>query len=72
MRVRKKNPLPLNIRSNGSYEGKVKGLIEDFEPLTIVQQKKGWGRLEQGGWINLEFVEEVDDVRESEDEAEAR
>ena len=45
----------LNIRSEGSTDGKVQGSYNKGDIITILETKNGWGRTNKG-WIKLEYV----------------
>ena len=45
----------LNIRSEGSTNGKVQGTYNKGDVITILETKNGWGRTNKG-WIKLEYV----------------
>ena len=45
----------LNIRSEGSTNGKVQGAYNKGDVITILETKNGWGRTNKG-WIKLEYV----------------
>ena len=45
----------LNIRSEGSTEGKVQGAYNKGDVITILETKNGWGRTNKG-WVKLEYV----------------
>lgn len=45
----------LNIRSEASTTGKVQGVYDKGNVITILETKNGWGRTNKG-WIKLEYV----------------
>lgn len=45
----------LNIRSEGSSDGKVQGSYNKGDIVTILETKNGWGRTNKG-WIKMEYV----------------
>lgn len=45
----------LNIRSEGSQDGKVQGSYNKGDVVTILETKNGWGRTNKG-WIKMEYV----------------
>ena len=45
----------LNIRSEGSSDGKVQGSYNKGDVVTILETKNGWGRTNKG-WIKMEYV----------------
>ena len=45
----------LNIRSEGSKNGKVQGAYNKGDVVTILETKDGWGRTNKG-WIKMEYV----------------
>ncbi|MDO5545157.1 MAG: SH3 domain-containing protein [Eubacteriales bacterium] len=45
----------LNIRSEGSSDGKVQGSYNKGDVITILETKNGWGRTNKG-WVKLEYV----------------
>ncbi|MBQ7002116.1 MAG: SH3 domain-containing protein [Oscillospiraceae bacterium] len=45
----------LNIRSEGSTNGKVQGQYNKGDVVTILETKNGWGRTSKG-WIKLDYV----------------
>lgn len=45
----------LNIRSEGSQDGKVQGSYNKGDIVTILETKNGWGRTNKG-WIKMEYV----------------
>ena len=45
----------LNIRSEGSKNGKVQGAYNKGDVITILETKNGWGRTNKG-WIKMEYV----------------
>ena len=45
----------LNIRSEGSQDGKVQGSYNKGDIVTIQEAKNGWGRTSKG-WISLNYV----------------
>ena len=45
----------LNIRSEGSTNGKVQGAYNKGDVITILETKNGWGRTNKG-WIKMEYV----------------
>ena len=45
----------LNIRSEGSTNGKVQGAYNKGDVITILETKNGWGRTNKG-WVKLEYV----------------
>ena len=45
----------LNIRSEGSSDGKVQGSYNKGDVVTILETKNGWGRTSKG-WIKMEYV----------------
>lgn len=47
---------PLNIRSTPDLVGNVIGKLLEGDSVKIVEDKDGWGRLEDGGWILLDYV----------------
>ena len=47
----------LRIRSGPGTGYAVTGKLKNGDKVTIVEEKKGWGKLQQGGWISLDYVE---------------
>lgn len=45
----------LNIRSEGSQDGKVQGSYNKGDVVTILETKNGWGRTNKG-WVKMEYV----------------
>ncbi len=45
----------LNIRSEGSTDGKRQGVYNKGDVVTILETKNGWGRTNKG-WIKMEYV----------------
>ena len=45
----------LNIRSEASTNGKVQGVYNKGDVITILETKNGWGRTNKG-WIKLDYV----------------
>lgn len=46
----------LNIRSGpGTSYGRT-GSLKNGTKVTIVEEKNGWGKLKQGGWVSLQYV----------------
>lgn len=50
----------LNIRSEPSINGAIRGQIKDKGIYTIVEEKNNWGKLKSGaGWISLSYTKRV-------------
>lgn len=50
----------LNIRKGAGMNHAIVSVITDKGPYTIVEESKGWGKLESGdGWICLKFCEKA-------------
>ena len=47
---------PLNVRSAPDLSGGVIQSLSVGDSVTIVEEKDGWGRLEDGGWILVDYV----------------
>lgn len=46
----------LNCRLQPSMSAQILGIIKMDEVHNIVAEQNGWGQLENGSWINLEFT----------------
>lgn len=46
----------LNCRLQPSYNGQILGTIKMDEVHNVVAEQDGWGQLENGSWIKLEFT----------------
>lgn len=50
----------LNVRNGAGVNYKVNAVVRKGEAFTIVETKKGWGKLKSGkGWINLAYTQKV-------------
>ena len=50
----------LNVREKPSFSGKIKTVIDKGSKYTVVYEKNGWGKLENGaGWIHLDYAEKL-------------
>jgi len=50
----------LNIRKEANTNSKIVGTVKKNSVYTIVQEKKGWGKLKSGaGWIKLSYTKKV-------------
>ena len=47
---------PLNIRSIPSLGGEITGVLNEGDTAVIVDEKDGWGKLKDGGWVLLDYV----------------
>ena len=47
---------PLNVRSTPDLVGNVISKLSEGDKVKIVEEKNGWGRLDDGGWILLDYV----------------
>lgn len=46
----------LNCRLQPSMSAQILGIIKMDEVYNVVAEQDGWGQLENGSWINLEFT----------------
>ena len=46
----------LNIRSGPGTSYSRTGSLKNGTKVTIVEEKNGWGKLKQGGWVSLQYV----------------
>ena len=46
-----------SIYAGPGYDYGFVGVVEKTATYTIVEEKKDWGKLQQGGWISLDYVE---------------
>lgn len=51
------NISPLNVRRVPSLSGELIEALNAGDIKTIVEEKGGWGRLSDGGWVLLAYVE---------------
>lgn len=51
------NISPLNVRRDPSLSGELIEALNAGDIKTIVEEKGGWGRLSDGGWILLAYVD---------------
>lgn len=49
----------LNIRESGSYSANIVGRISQGEVKTILEEKENWGKIADGQWVCLDFVEKI-------------
>jgi len=49
----------LRKRANASFDSNIIGNITDMGVYTIIEEFDGWGKLEDGSWINLKFTEKI-------------
>lgn len=45
----------VNIRSEGSTDGKIQGTYNKGDVVTILETKNGWGRTDKG-WVKMDYV----------------
>lgn len=50
----------LNCRLQPSMKAKILGTIKMDEVHNVVAEQNGWGQLENGSWINLQFTAPVE------------
>lgn len=46
----------LNIRTGPSTGYSRIGSLKNGEKITIIEENNGWGKLEQGGWVSLDYI----------------
>ena len=49
----------LNVRKTSKQDSEVRDVLKDGTKLEIIKKRNGMGQLKEGGWVNLEFVEEI-------------
>ena len=49
--------VPLNlIGKTGKADYAVTGRLKNNDRVTVTEEKNGWGRLQQGGWVSLDYI----------------
>ena len=48
---------PLNVRQEPSLSGEFIEALNAGDKKTVIEEKGGWGRLSDGGWILLAYVD---------------
>ena len=46
----------LRIRSGPGTGYAVTGRLKNNDRVTVTEEKNGWGRLQQGGWVSLDYI----------------
>ena len=46
----------LNVRSGAGTSYSRTGSLTNGTKVTIIEEKNGWGKLLQGGWVSLDYV----------------
>ncbi len=46
----------LRIRSGPGTDYAVTGRLKNNDRVTVTEEKNGWGRLQQGGWVSLDYI----------------
>ena len=46
----------LNIRSGPGTGYSRAGKLENGDPVTLIEERDGWGALLQGGWVSLDYI----------------
>lgn len=46
----------LRIRSGPGTGYAVTGKLKNNDRVTVTEEKNGWGRLQQGGWVSLDYI----------------
>ena len=60
----------LNVRDSGSYSGNVIRTTPNGATHIVLEKKDGWGRIGENEWICLDFVEQVEVIKEQKTEKE--
>lgn len=50
----------LNKRNSASYSGAIIGECKADDEITITDEKDGWGKTDDGGFVKLEFCRKVE------------
>ena len=65
----------LNVRSTGSLDARILGVLPKGKELKIRSQKDGWGRITydgQTGYVCMEYIELLDDKEKETKKEETR
>lgn len=46
----------LRIRSGPGTGYTITGKLKNGDKVTLIEEKNGWGKLQQGGWVSLDYV----------------
>ena len=49
----------LNVREDAGLEYNIKTAVKSKSIQNIVEEKNGWGKLENGGWIDLKYTKKI-------------
>lgn len=61
MRVNSKEYGLLNVRKSSKKDSPILRTIPNGEEVDVVLVRTGMGKLDDGGWVNMDFIEEIPD-----------
>lgn len=51
----------LNVRKSSKKDSEILRTIPNGEEVEVVMVRTGMGKLDDGGWVNMDFIEEIPD-----------